>query len=54
MVRWYGVGGDWINAGLPFYVAMDHNSENGCEIQDACDGRSMIMMRINIVKKLEE
>jgi hypothetical protein len=53
IVRWYGLGGDWINIGLPFYVALDRKPENGCEIQDACDGRSCIMMRLKIVKKPE-
>jgi hypothetical protein len=34
--RWYGMGGDWINVGLPMYVAMDRKRENGAEIQNAC------------------
>ena len=54
MVRWYGVGGDWINMGLPFYVALDRKPENGCEVQDSCDGKSGIMMRLKLVKKPEE
>ena len=48
--RWYGLGGHWINVGLPNYVAMDRKPENGCEIQDACDGRSRIMIRLKLVK----
>jgi Transposase IS4 len=32
MSRWYGQGGEWINHGLPFYVAIDRKPENGCEI----------------------
>jgi len=48
--RWYGLGGHWINAGLPNYVAMERKPENGCEIQDACDGRSRIMIRLKLVK----
>ena len=31
--RWYGIGGQWINEGLPIYVAMDRKPENGCEIK---------------------
>ena len=54
MVRWYGLGGDWINLGLPFYIALDRKPEDGCEIQDSCDGQSHIMMRLRIVKKLSE
>ena len=48
--RWYGLGGHWINVGLPNYVAMERKPENGCEIQDACDGRSRIMIRLKLVK----
>jgi hypothetical protein len=29
--RWYGQGGDWINHGLPMYIAIDHKPDNGCE-----------------------
>ena len=53
IIRWYGVGGDWINMGLPFYVALERKPENGCEVQNACDGKSGIMMRLKIVKKPE-
>ena len=28
---WYGGGGYWINAGIPCYMAIDRNPENGCE-----------------------
>ena len=38
--RWYGLGGDWINTGLPHYVALDRKPENGCEIQDSADGKT--------------
>jgi hypothetical protein len=39
--RWYGQGGDWINLGLPMYVAIDRKPKNGCEIQDvACASRA--------------
>ena len=26
---WYGLGGDWINLGLPNYVNMDRNTDDG-------------------------
>jgi len=48
--RWYGLGGTWINAGLPFYVAIDRKPENGCEIQNSCCAKSGIMMRLKVVK----
>ena len=50
MARWCGVGGDWINKGLPMYVAIDHKPENGCEIQSACCGKSGIMMSLKLIK----
>ena len=35
MFRWYGIGGDWINKGLPIYIAIDRKPENGAEVQDS-------------------
>ena len=54
MSRWYGLGGFWINVGLPQYVAMDRKPEDGCEIQNAADGSSGVMMRLKLVKTAEE
>jgi hypothetical protein len=48
--RWYGLGGDWINIGLPMYVAYDRKPEAGCEIQSACCGESGIMARLKLRK----
>jgi Transposase IS4 len=53
MSRWYGQGGDWINHGLPFYVAIDRKPENGCKIQSACCGKSGVMMRLRLVKSVD-
>ena len=52
--RWYGLGGDWMNKGLPLYIAMDRKPDNGCEIQDACDGRSKVMIALKLVKGARE
>ena len=53
--RWYGQGGDWINHGLPMYVAIDRKPENGCEIQNAACAESGVMIRLRLVKtKTEE
>ena len=49
--RWYGQGGDWINFGLPHYVAIDRKPENDCDIQDSCCGVSGIMIRLKVVKQ---
>ena len=48
--RWYGLGGHWINMGLPMYVAFDRKPEDGCEIQNACCGKSGIMMQLRLVR----
>ncbi|KAL7462969.1 hypothetical protein ACHAXS_003342 [Conticribra weissflogii] len=47
---WYGQGKNGINTRLPMYVAIDHKPENGCEIQDSCDGVAQIMLRLRLVK----
>ena len=52
--RWYGQGGFWINHGLPQYIAIDRKPEFGCEIQSSCDGKSGIMIRLKLVKTMEE
>ena len=48
--RWYGLGGHWINMGLPMYVAFDRKPEDGCEIQNVCCGKCGIMMQLRLVK----
>ena len=32
--NWYGKGGRWINLGIPIYVEIDRNPENGPEIKN--------------------
>lgn len=54
MSRWYGQGGEWINHGLPMYVAIDRKPENGCEIQSACCGVCGIMIQLKLVKTATE
>ena len=50
MSRWYGLGGNWINLGLPMYVAIDRKPDNGCEIQTAACAKSGVMIRLRLVK----
>jgi Transposase IS4 len=52
--RWYGQGGEWINHGLPMYIAIDRKPENGCEIQNAACAKSGVMIRLKLVKTAEE
>ena len=51
--RWYGLGGQWINIGLPMYVTIDRKPESGCEIQNAACGVSGVMLRLLLVKSEE-
>ena len=50
MVRWYGHDGEWINRGIPHYISIKRNSENGLEVQNPDCGECRIMMRLNVVK----
>ena len=54
MSRWYGLGGHWINEGLPMYVAIDRKPENSCEAQNSACGRSGVMLRLKLVTTAEE
>ena len=40
MSKWYGLGRNWINMGLPMDVTMERKLKDGCEIQTCCDGVS--------------
>ena len=53
MSRWYGLGGHWINMGLPMYVAIDRKPEDGLEIQNSACSHSGIMYQLKLVKTAE-
>lgn len=50
MSKWNGLGGDWINKGIPHYVAIDRKPEDGGEIQDMADGESGCLLQLKVVK----
>lgn len=54
MSRWYGLGGDYLDVGLPTYRAIDRKPENGCEIKSSACGRSGIMLRLEVVKSSDD
>ena len=54
MSRWYVIGGNCINDGLPKYIVIDRNPESGCEIQNAADVVSGIIMQLNLVETSSE
>lgn len=48
MSKLYGVGGEWISAGLPHYVALDRKPENGAEVQNLTCSRSGVMLCLKL------
>ncbi|KAL3815427.1 hypothetical protein ACHAXA_009172 [Cyclostephanos tholiformis] len=54
MIRWYGVGGSFVDAGIPHYAAIKRKPDNGAEIQNLADVASGIMLRLKIVKSAAE
>ena len=50
ILQQYRQGGHCIYLGLPMYVSMEMNPENGAEIQNVACRRSGIMMRIRVIK----
>jgi hypothetical protein len=52
--RWNGLGGHWIDIGLPNCIAIDRKPENGWEIQNTACGRSGIMLRLQLVTTPED
>jgi hypothetical protein len=53
IVHWYGLGGDWINMGLPHYIAIDRKPENGCKMQDTACGISGVIAKLKLVKSAD-
>ena len=51
---WYGLGGEWINIGLPMYISIDSKTKNVCEIQNSACGKSVVILRLLIVKSAED
>jgi Transposase IS4 len=52
--KWNGLGGNWIDIGLPNCIAIDRKPENGWEIQNTACGRSGIMLRLQLVTTPED
>ena len=49
MSKLNGLGGGWINCGLPTFISMERKPKNVCEIQNVCCARSRIMIQIKLV-----
>jgi hypothetical protein len=54
VVRWYGKGGAFVDAGLPMYLALERKPDNGGEIQNLANVASGIMLHLKVVKSANE
>jgi len=54
VVRWYGKGGAFVDAGLPMYLALERKPGNGGEIQNLADFAAGIMLHLKVVKSANE
>jgi hypothetical protein len=54
ITRWYGVGGVFVDAGLPMYLVLERKLDNGSKIQNLADIASRIMLRLKVVKSTNE
>ena len=48
LIRWYILGGDCINIGLPNYMHMDHNTHSGWKINDIWFWIIMVMLKLDL------
>jgi hypothetical protein len=49
VIRWYGKGSAFVDAGLPMYLALERKPDNGGEIQNLADVASGIMLHLKVV-----
>jgi hypothetical protein len=54
VVRWYGNGGVFVDAGLPMYLALERKPDNSGEIQNLADVALGIMFHLKVVKSANE
>jgi hypothetical protein len=54
VIRWYGKGGAFVDAGLPMYLALECKPGNGGEIQNLADVALGIMLHLKVVTSANE
>ena len=54
VVRWYGKGGAFVDAGLLMYLALERKLNNGGKIQNLADVALGIMLHLKVVKSANE
>lgn len=52
--KWYGLGGSWLDVGLPFYVSLERKPESGGELHTSACGTAGIMLRMQFAKSIDE
>ena len=54
MSRWYGLGGEWIDIGLPTYRAIDRKPDNVSDIKTSACGKIALMLQLQMVENTED
>ncbi len=54
VIRWYGIGGAFVDAGLPMYLALERKLNNGGKIQNLSNMASGIMLHLKVLKLAKE
>ena len=54
MIRWYGLGGEYIKIGAPFYVVIDGKPDAGIEIQTSACAKSGLMLQLKVMRSQTE
>ncbi len=54
VIWWYGLGGAFVDAGLPIYLVLECKPNNGGEIQNLAAIASGIMLHLKVVKSVTQ
>ena len=54
IIRWYGIGGEYLKEGMPYYTAIHTKPDFGLEIQTSACGTSGLLLQMKLVKSKGE
>ena len=54
IVRWYGIGGEYLKEGCPHYVMMNSKPDFGMELQTSACAQSGVMLQMKLVRSTSE
>ena len=54
MIRWYGIGGDYLPIGLPHYVKINSKPDAGIEVQTSACSKSGVLGQLRLIKSKAE